>query len=172
MILLYYLLFYKASGRAFPRTRLRTHGHNINQLVNILNGFSMDNFAATAISTCLVTTKWRPDEAVYNALYFDGTLSPPLRISHRIETITSVYATDIDSSEILPLQWSAGLIMHPDFIEQTKEYQNRKKMTNNTHLWPLAFLSTGTCLLILVIEDVQIKKGQRGRRGKITPYFL
>ena len=34
--------------------------------------------------------------------------------------------------------WSAGLVVHPDFIADTKSYLNRKKMNHNVHLWPLS----------------------------------
>jgi len=45
--------------------------------------------------------------------------------------------------EMLPFFWSAGLLVHPHYASQTKEYVARLNLGRNVHLWPLAWLSGG-----------------------------
>ena len=45
----------------------------------------------------------------------------------------------------------AGLITHPDFVNLTRQYQARKGLQHNVHLWPLSLLSA-TPLQGIVLE--------------------
>lgn len=53
-----------ASSRGFARTRQRTYGHNMNTLVRLIVGRSMDGEDPTQLSDFLVTTTWRPSAKV------------------------------------------------------------------------------------------------------------
>eukprot|EP01034_Spumella_vulgaris_P033368 gene33368-41179_t len=131
-----------ASMRAFSRTRLRNWGHNLNQLINLLNGFkSGDLVSPSAITDFIVTSTWRPNDSLMRRLDEDQCVMG-MRISHSVEEIRSLYSS-IPSTEVTPFYWSAGLILHPDFTVDTKRYQNLKQMQHNKHLWPLSWLSEG-----------------------------
>lgn len=133
-----------ASARAFPRTRLRNHGHNINQLINLMVGHSPDDFFVSQLADLLCTTSWRPKAMAFEALHFDGFLHR-VRISHALDDTEEIYGYSVFATsakhvdEYVPLCWSAGLIVHPLFVQKTRLYQRRKHMSKNTHLWPLAY---------------------------------
>jgi hypothetical protein len=56
-----------ASSRQYPTTRLKNYGHNINQLIALVTGVSIDEFKPTSIVDFLLTTTWRPPlEAIQN----------------------------------------------------------------------------------------------------------
>lgn len=50
---------------------------------------------------------------------------------------------EIEDEEVTPFYWSAGLVLHPQFARDTKQYQNMKQMHHNKHLWPVAWIPTG-----------------------------
>eukprot|EP01039_Chlorochromonas_danica_P010884 gene10884-12098_t len=130
-----------ASARAFDRTRLRNFGHNINQLVNLTVGKSQDEVDTSQLADFLAYSSWRPSKEAYEALYFVGFVRG-LKLSHTLEELSTIYGCNAFSTEKkdenVPLYWSAGLITHPAMIRKTREYQRRKHLGNNTHLWPLA----------------------------------
>ncbi len=73
--------------RAFPRTRLRNWGHNVNQLVNLLNhNISGDTPGLSALTDFLLTTEWRPSEEHFASLTEDQDIRK-LRVSHPVEKI-------------------------------------------------------------------------------------
>ncbi|RYH10744.1 hypothetical protein EON65_39290 [archaeon] len=136
-----------ASARAFQRTRLRNHGHNVNQLVNLMLGRSADPLEASALTDFLVTSSWRPKPEAFQALHFRGFVGQ-LRTSHDLKDIDDIFGYHVlspgsadDVDENIPLLWSGGLIVHPLFVTRTRAYQRRKHLTRNTHIWPLAILS-------------------------------
>lgn len=137
-----------AGGRTFIRTRLRTHGHNINQLANLITGCSPDIWNATAITDFILTTTWVPNFAqVKEALEFEGT-HPVLALSHPTEATRDIYthladAENVPHKELVPLYWSAGLVTHPDFVHDTREYIQDKNMMSNKNLSALAYFSPG-----------------------------
>ncbi len=47
----------------------------------------------------------------------------------------------LDDSELTPFYWSAGLITHPDFIQETRQYIDKKNMHKNIHLGILSNFS-------------------------------
>jgi hypothetical protein len=134
-----------AAGRAFLRTRLRTHDHNINQLTNLLNGgVSPDNMKCSALTDHLLTTTWRPNfTALERAQRLDGD-HEPLVLSHATGATRQLYADanveGVPELELVPFYWSAGLITHPDFVKDTKRYQKLKNMTNNESLAALSYM--------------------------------
>lgn len=137
-----------AGGRTFVRTRLRTHGHNINQLTNLITGLSPDPWNATAITDYILTTTWRPNFAqIKQALEFEGT-HPLLPLSHPTNATREIYtqladAEGVNHKELVPLYWSAGLVTHPDFVHDTREYMQDKNMVKNENLSALAYFSPG-----------------------------
>lgn len=137
-----------AGGRTFIRTRLRTHGHNINQLTNLITGLSPDPWNATAITDYILTTSWIPNFAqVKEALEFEGT-HPVLALSHPTAVTRDIYtrladAEGVNHRELVPLYWSAGLVTHPDYVQDTREYMQDKNMVKNENLSALAYFSPG-----------------------------
>lgn len=140
-----------ASARAFSRTRQRNFGHNINQLMNLMAGLSADPLDASQLTDYLLTTSWRPKEDAFQALHYNGFVGM-MPISHDLEDMNEIFGYDVFAcegsgkskkgkgqvDELVPLMWSAGLIVHPAFVSKTRSYQRRKHLTKNTHLWPLA----------------------------------
>jgi hypothetical protein len=137
-----------AGGRTFIRTRLRTHGHNINQLANLLVGRSPDDMNPSAITDYLLTTTWRPKfDEVKQALEFTGA-HPIVQLSHPVASTREMYtklaaAEGVDASELMPLYWSAGLVTHPDFVADTRNYLHAKGMNKNENLSALTYFSAG-----------------------------
>lgn len=163
-----------AGGRTFVRTRLRTHQHNMNQFINLIVGVSPDAMHPSAVTDFVLTTTWRPDFAdVQQALEFTGT-HVPLSLSHPTSVTRDMYnllarAEDIhvDEEELVPFYWSAGLITHPDFVDKTRVYLDRKRMLKNEGLSALTIvpasflkgrtshyhvLSTGQCYTGLTLN--------------------
>jgi hypothetical protein len=64
-----------ASCRAFPRTRLRTFGHNVNQITRLLTGVGPDDFSPNSITDFLLTTSWRPFPALMSEFTFEGVVN-------------------------------------------------------------------------------------------------
>ena len=139
-----------ASNRAYERTRERTHGHNINQLIRLLVGQSPDPYDDTALIDFLLTTTWQPTahelQELNQAYAFQGVLH--MNMNHPVEELglcvdtkeqSSLYGT-IALSERAPFYWSAGLITHSSFVRDTLAYQRQKGLQKNVHLWPLRFL--------------------------------
>lgn len=130
-----------ASARAFPRTRQRNFGHNVNALINLIHGKSADTLNNIFVLTdFLLTTGWKPESEVEEALNFTGFISIPF--SHSLEEFDTIYQARIinspdENDEYLPLYWSGGVIVHPKFAKRTRKYIKKKKLTNNVHLWPL-----------------------------------
>jgi hypothetical protein len=138
-----------ASARSFPRCRLRNRGHNINQLLDLLNLHRSPDRADDGprqLTDFLLTSTWTPSPSLSDALYSDQSIHA-LPLTHKASSIVDLYKSlplpeCVDGGELVPLYWSAGLILHPSFAKETRRYQKRKKMGNNTHLWPLSFVSS------------------------------
>ena len=139
-----------ASNRAYERTRERTHGHNINQLIRLLVGESPDPYDDTALIDFLLTTTWQPTihelEELNQAYAFEGfmhmIMNHPVKdlgVSIDAKEQSSLYET-IALSERAPFYWSAGLITHSSFIRDTLAYQRQKSLGKNVHLWPLRLI--------------------------------
>lgn len=124
-----------ASARTFPKYRHTLHGHNINQLVLLLTGRSVDSPRPCHISQFFLTSSYEPPMAeLIEALNFDGFLSK--RCSHRIGDIKRLYDrnTEVKRCDLIPFYWSAGLVAHPEFVKLTKEYQEKFNLSSNPHL--------------------------------------
>lgn len=126
-----------ASLRAFPRTRQRTTGHNINNLINLLVGVSPDekNYSGSQLTDYLTTTRWRPRAQLLDCFNLKGRLHLP-QCSHAAGAFDEVYASGdaaalLTADELVPFAWSAGLVLHPAFAERTKRYLKSKNMQNN-----------------------------------------
>ena len=109
-----------ASARAYTRTRLRVGNHNINGMMFLLLGVSPRGWEAvtecpTSIMDSLLTTKWRPSANVLSAVFVQRICNRP--ISPTTDTIRSknMYPL-VHESEVAPFHWSAGLVVHPDFV--------------------------------------------------------
>ena len=129
-----------AGARAFPRTRCRVHGHNANQVLNFLVGSSPDNLWVSPITDFLATTSWRPSADLLSYHTFSGRVQ--YRGSPTLADLKTMFP-GIPELEKVPFLWSAGLLVHPDFVSLTKRYIALKKMQNNETLWPLKLISTG-----------------------------
>lgn len=123
---------------------MRVFDHNINQLVNLLNqGISPNPHSVTALTDFLLTTNWVPKAEALQALHFDGFIHN-IRMSHDLDDLPFLYSQPFENSsnvidEFTPLYWSAGLITHPQMAEKTRNYQSKKALTKNKHLWPLSY---------------------------------
>ena len=136
-----------AGGRTFVRTRTRVVNHNMNQVTNLILGKSPDDMNPSAVTDYILTTSWRPNYSeVKEALIFTGT-HPPLRMSHPYTSTRELYtnlagAEEVPLCEITPLFWSAGLVTHPEFVVETRNYLHAKGMQSNHHLSALCYLPT------------------------------
>ena len=54
-----------ASARQYPKTRLLNHGLNVNQLMYLLVGTTIDERKPTSIVDFLLTTSWRPQYEIF-----------------------------------------------------------------------------------------------------------
>lgn len=127
-----------AGARCFTRTRLRTHGHNINQLINVILGTSPDKPSPSAITDYILTTTWRPNfPEVRRALEFNNfqrvQLSHPTHITRELY-IREAEKEGVPVSELVPFYWSAGLVTHPEYVGETRAFQTQKGMEKNEHL--------------------------------------
>lgn len=133
---------FSASSRSFNRTRTEVKGHNINELIYLYTGKGADaHDSSCQLSDFLLTTKWQPDQCSLDAYHFRGFQQR--KISHNINEIRSAYIDSddpMDSSEIIPFFWSAGLLYHPLFVKDTKFYMKSKNLHHRTNLWPLRFI--------------------------------
>jgi len=129
-----------ASCRAFARTRQRSQGHNINQIMNFFFGNSPDTISSYQITDFLSTTKWRPSAELLKLRDLSGRaqckLSPPL------EELLQMFP-GIPLLEITPLIWSAGFLVHPDFVQSTKRFQKKKELGSNATLSLFGWMPSG-----------------------------
>lgn len=145
-----------AGARAFPRTRCRVHGHNVNQVLNFLVGSSPDNLWVSPITDFLATTSWRPSADLLSYHSFSGRVQ--YRASPTLDDLKSIFP-GIPELEKVPFYWSAGLLVHPDFVSLTKQYISLKRMQNNETLWPLKLISSGMASPLASWLD-RLSKGQ------------
>jgi hypothetical protein len=100
-----------ASCRSFLRTRLRTHGHNVNQLIRLLIGVSPDEFGPNSLTDFLLTTSWRPNDAVLQDYFVEGFIRKQMNPSlEMLETVFNVDKCGLPEKEMTPFFWSAGLV--------------------------------------------------------------
>ncbi len=128
---------FAASARAYRRTRLRTTGHNVNQLMNIVVGSSPDAPAPSSITDFICTTSWRPSQVIFAALFTERisqlSINPATFPFHdwtrnyaenlsddaveaQEPSLNTYLYSSCSAAEATPLLWSAGLITHPEFI--------------------------------------------------------
>lgn len=127
-----------ASARAFTRTRQRVHGHNLNQLIRMLVGTSPDDLWPSPITDFLTTTAWRPSDELKQYYELQGRVS--MRVSFPLDDVKELFP-GIPSHERVPFYWSAGLVVHPDFVEETKRFQQIKHMEHQHSLWPISWMA-------------------------------
>jgi hypothetical protein len=68
-----------ASSRQYPKTRLKNHGHNVNQLIAFITGASVDEFLPSSIVDFLLTTTWRPPLQAIQNFFLPQSYPPPQR---------------------------------------------------------------------------------------------
>ena len=117
------------------------------------NGKCVDPHPITVLTDFLVTTQWRPSQAGFEALHCDG--SPPTQIrqpyNHTLSTLNEIYDSSgvsrgcCKTEEVIPLYWSAGLLIHPNFLHQNTCYIYRKGLCCNSQLCFIPFLSCVSC---------------------------
>ena len=129
-----------ANARGNNDTRKHNHSHNVNRLVHMLTGTGNvgGNTGASHVSDFIWSTSWVPCMSVLRAQHLEGRLQ--LNCNHKATTqdINEVYA-DIAPGERAPFYWSAGLIAHPLFTRETKQYQRDHNLNNNDTLKILAW---------------------------------
>jgi hypothetical protein len=157
---------FTASARAYARYRLKPHSVNVNQLLWVLTGKGPDLPAAYSLTNHLATTDWRPDPECLQALnhngFWSGVMNHPL-------TETRSHYPGINVDEAAPFYWSAGLITHPEFVRETRAYQNRKQLKHNVHLWALAFVPEGFASS-LMNKYAYLSAGQRFTDVRLNVY--
>jgi len=127
-----------ASARGFARTRTDCTGHNINNLVYLLSGAGVDaSPEPSQVTDFLLTTSWVPTAKVMSFHMLQGRLT--VRASPTLESIRTMFA-DVPENERVPFYWSAGLLLHPNFTRETKEYQHRKRLGKNDTLFFLKWV--------------------------------
>lgn len=57
-------------------------------------------------------------------------------MNHSVTEVRNSYLDIENEIDRVPFYWSAGLIAHPMFIQDTKRYIDLKKLSKNKHLWP------------------------------------
>jgi hypothetical protein len=100
-----------ASCRAFLRTRLRSHSHNINQLIRLLVGVSPDEFGPNALTDFLLTTSWRPNNSVTDSHLMEGFLRKTM--NPHLKEMPTIFLSDrwgLSDEDMTPFFWSAGLV--------------------------------------------------------------
>jgi len=130
---------YTASARQYMHTRLRCWGHNVNQLVRLITGVSPDEDKPSAVTDFLLTSKWVPSSTCVEAFHFAGFHRQ--NMNHSTADIHRIYES-IEAEERVPFIWSAGLITHPDYIGDTKAYQERYDLSRNPGIKMLGYLPT------------------------------
>ena len=127
-----------ASARSFARTRTDVVGHNINNFVYLLTGVSSDESPGPSqVTDFMLTTKWVPSATDMSFHLLQGRVT--LRASPTMESLRDLFH-DVPATERVPFYWSAGLLLHPDFTRETKEYQHRKRLTKNDTLWIFSWI--------------------------------
>lgn len=92
------------SCRTFLRCRTRTWGHNVNQLMLILTGLSVEPYRAQAITGFILTSSYRPREDALKTLIYGESLWQRMPISHNVTETDIVYA-DLEEDEKVPFLW-------------------------------------------------------------------
>ena len=102
-----------ASARHFRRLRERTWGHNINQLLLILSGISVEEFKPSAVTGFMLTSKYRPNLKVDIVdLITTERRVMRMQMNHDTKKIESAY-WEVSDAERIPFYWylSALLIL-------------------------------------------------------------
>ena len=144
------------SSRAFPRTRERIWGHNVNNLTRLFTGQSPmgEAYNATHISNFICTTKWIPElidiSTSYGYHHFQCShkKSETISIYEAAAKEVDVYGkkVTVEADELIPFYWSAGLLVDKHFIRYTKHYQKSRKLGNNVFLKAFSWILTGEYL--------------------------
>lgn len=134
-------------GRAFPRTRQRTFNHNINQFVRLLIGNNPDSFGSSALGHVLATSSWFPDESIVSSLEtskmktMESSPKPnELRqlllrcLETQKDACSDFSGNDVSMDDLIPLFWSAGLLVDPSFHEDTKKFVRSRGLAGNSQL--------------------------------------
>jgi hypothetical protein len=153
-----------ASARTFDRCRTRTWGHNLNQLMLMITGISIDKFAPNAITGFFLTSDFVPNEESLRTTILEESYFPKLPMNHSVSETENIYSSLAENDKI-PFLWfvsflifvivtyrncrSAGLVTHPEFIERTKRFQNIHGLVHHPHLKPLSFLPSSISHLFM-----------------------
>lgn len=132
-----------ASARTYPRFRERTWGHSLNPFIYLVTGIKLEEPASTALGDALATTNWVPKESALEAFQWNDFCRIQMNPSvPEIRALLDYKNTGIEESKCTPLYWSAGLLVHPEFATETRKYIDEYKLSDNVHLWPLAYFTS------------------------------
>jgi hypothetical protein len=95
-----------ASARQYQHVRLRNWGHNVNQLMQLVTGHSLDDYKPTTIGDFLATSSWRPPAKAMSNFLFAGSISR-LRLNHRTRHTKMIYSScrGVDPIDLTPFYW-------------------------------------------------------------------
>jgi hypothetical protein len=145
------------------RNRLRVHQQALSPFVMLLNNNKcVDGHTPEKLTDFLLTSSWRPNEVTSNALSFDGftgsaslpvaflPASPDLsdlkEITQEVFPPSSPTCCCPSTSETLPLEWSAGLLIHPDYLQANTDYICSSGLCTNSSLCIIPCLPFVNCL--------------------------
>ena len=149
-----------ASARYFPRYWQKAWTQNVVILTYMTRAQSIGDYAQINFMTdFLVTSTWRPSLEALAARTMTGFVQ--VKMNPDTHAIRSMYGDLLSKYalgplDIVPFYWSAGLVTHPDFIADTKEYHTTHDMKRNVHLGSLKWLPR------------QLAGGVAGHMGRIS----
>jgi hypothetical protein len=133
------------------------------------NNKCVDGHTPEKLTDFLLTSSWRPNEVTINALSFDGftgsasTSAPPslptpfLPFSPDLSDLRDISKEVFPPSssptcccpsapESLPLEWSAGLLIHPEYLQKNTDYICSTGLCCNSSLCIIPCLPFVNCL--------------------------
>jgi hypothetical protein len=137
-----------ASTRQYLDLRTKTWGHNINQLMFLITGKTTDplcpkpsplgDFLATSFSYL------PPEDILERYFEFHGSIEKK-KMNHLTKETREVYREargerSVEILELTPFYWSAGLITHPKYVNETLDYIEKYNLSKNPGISALTYL--------------------------------
>ena len=94
-----------ASTRFKPNSKKKNFGHNINQLIYLLTGETVDVIKVTPIVEFLLTSNWRPQNEV-NEIFLQGEIFITQKMNHKEERTRDIYTyQNFNKKHETPFYW-------------------------------------------------------------------
>jgi hypothetical protein len=136
-----------ASTRQYLDLRTKTWGHNVNQLIFLITGKTTDPLCPkpSPLGDFLVTSSYLPPENILEDYFeFHGSIEKK-KMNHLTKETREVYLEgrgerSLDVLELTPFYWSAGLITHPKYVNETLDYIEKYNLCKNPGISALTYL--------------------------------